>query len=52
MIGAINKDPDLRERMIEDRFEATAITPEMVPAFMKERGPQYPNSGRKPGLIE
>jgi putative tricarboxylic transport membrane protein len=52
MMDAINKDPELRKRMTDDGFEVTDITLEMVPAFMKERTPQYLNSARTLGLIK
>ena len=52
MMDAINKDPELRKRMTDDGFEVTDITLEMVPAFMKERTPQYLNSAKTLGLIK
>jgi tripartite-type tricarboxylate transporter receptor subunit TctC len=52
MMDAINKDPELRKRMTDDGFEVTDITLEMVPAFMKERAPQYLNSAKALGLIK
>jgi tripartite-type tricarboxylate transporter receptor subunit TctC len=52
MMDAINKDPELRKRLTDDGFEITDITYEMVPAFMKERTPQYLNSAKTLGLIK
>src|SRR5262252_8585119 len=52
MMDAINKDPELRKRMIDDGFEVTDITLEMVPAFMKEREPQYLQSAKTLGLLK
>jgi tripartite-type tricarboxylate transporter receptor subunit TctC len=52
MMDAINKDPELRKRMTDDGFEVTDITLDMVPAFMKERTPQYLDSARTLGLIK
>jgi tripartite-type tricarboxylate transporter receptor subunit TctC len=52
MMDAINKDPELRKRLTDDGFEVTDITYEMVPAFMKERTPQYLDSARTLGLIK
>jgi len=52
MMDAINKDPALRKRLTDDGFEITDITYEMVPAFMKERTPQYLNSAKTLGLIK
>jgi len=52
MMDAINKDPELRKRLTDDGFEITDITYEMVPAFMRERTPQYLNSAKTLGLIK
>jgi tripartite-type tricarboxylate transporter receptor subunit TctC len=52
MMDAINKDPELRKRMTDDGFEVTDITLEMVPAFMKDRTPQYLESAKTLGLIK
>ena len=52
MMDAINKDPALRKRMTDDGFEVTDITLEMVPAFMKEREPQYLQSAKTLGLVK
>jgi len=52
MMDTINKDPELRKRMTDDGFEVTDITLEMVPAFMKERTPQYLNSAKTLGLAK
>ena len=52
MMDAINKDPALRKRMTDDGFEVTDITLEMVPAFMKEREPQYLESAKTLGLVK
>jgi tripartite-type tricarboxylate transporter receptor subunit TctC len=52
MMDAINKDPELRKRLTDDGFEITDITYEMVPAFMKERTPQYLNSAKTLGLVK
>ncbi len=52
MMDAINKDPALRKRMTDDGFEVTDIALEMVPAFMKEREPQYLESAKTLGLVK
>ena len=52
MMDTINKDLELRKRMTDDGFEVTDITLEMVPAFMKERTPQYLNSAKTLGLAK
>jgi tripartite-type tricarboxylate transporter receptor subunit TctC len=52
MMDAINKDPELRQRMFEGGFEVTDITLEMMPAFMKERTQEYLNSAKTLGLVK
>jgi tripartite-type tricarboxylate transporter receptor subunit TctC len=52
MMDAINKDPELRKRMVDGGFEVTDITLEMVPAFLKERSAEYLNSARGLGLVK
>ncbi len=52
MMDAINKDPDLRQRMFEGGFEVTDITLELMPAFMKERTQEYLNSAKTLGLVK
>jgi len=52
MMDAINKDPELRKKMTDDGFEVTDITLEMIPAFMKEREPQYLQSAKTLGLLK
>jgi len=50
MMDAINKDPDLRRRMVEGGFEVTDIPLEAVPAFVAERSREYLNSAKALGL--
>src|SRR5215468_4944728 len=52
MMDAINKDPGLQKKMTDDGFEVTDITLEMIPAFMKEREPQYLQSAKTLGLLK
>ena len=42
MMDAINKDPELRKRMVEGGFEVTDISLEQIPAFVKERSRGLP----------
>jgi tripartite-type tricarboxylate transporter receptor subunit TctC len=50
MMDAINKDPDLRRRMVEGGFEVTDIPLEAIPAFVAERSREYLNSAKALGL--
>ena len=52
MMDALNKDPEMRKRMSEQGFEVTDITVEMMPAFMKERTPEYMKSAKILGLAK
>ena len=52
MMESINKDPEHRKKMFEGGFEVVDITLEMMPAFMKERTPEYLNSARALGLVK
>jgi tripartite-type tricarboxylate transporter receptor subunit TctC len=52
MMDAINKDPDLRKRMVEGGFEVTDITYEQMPAFMKERTQDYMGTAKLMGLVK
>ena len=52
MMDAINKDPEMRKKMTEQGFEVTDITVEMMPAFMKERTPEYMKSAKMLGLAK
>ena len=50
MMDAINKDPDLRRRMVEGGFEVTDIPLDAIPAFVAERSREYLNSAKALGL--
>jgi len=52
MMDAINKDPELRKRMVEGGFEVTDITYEQMPAFMKERTQDYMGTAKLMGLVK
>jgi len=52
MMDSINKDPELRRRMVEGGFEVVDVTLEMMPAFMKERSQEYLNSAKALGLVK
>ena len=50
MMDAINKDPDLRKRMIEGGFEVTDIALEQMPVFMRERTQKYLETAKSIGM--
>ena len=52
MMDAINKDPDLRKRMVEGGFEVTDIGYDQMPAFMKERTQDYMGTAKLMGLVK
>ena len=52
MMDALNKDPELRKRMVDGGFEVTDIGYEQMPAFMKERVQDYMGTAKLMGLGE
>ena len=52
MMDAINKDPELRKRMVEGGFEVTDIPLEQIPTFMAERSREYLNAAKALGLVK
>ncbi len=52
MMGAINRDPELRKRMTEGGFEVTDIGLEQMPAFIKERSAEYLNAAKGLGMVK
>ena len=52
MMDAVNKDPDLRKRMVEGGFEVTDIGYEQMPAFLKERTQEYMGTAKLMGLVK
>ena len=52
VMDAINKDPELRKKMVDGGFEVTDIPLEQVPAFMKARTAETMNSAKALGLVK
>ena len=52
MMDAINKDPELRRRMVEGGFEVTDIAIDQIPAFVKERSVEYLNAAKGLGMVK
>jgi tripartite-type tricarboxylate transporter receptor subunit TctC len=52
MMDAINKDPELRRKMVEGGFEVTDIPLDAIPAFVAERSREYLNSAKALGLAK
>jgi tripartite-type tricarboxylate transporter receptor subunit TctC len=52
MMDALNKDPELRKKMIEGGFEVVDIGYDRIPAFMKERTQDYMGTAKLMGLIK
>jgi tripartite-type tricarboxylate transporter receptor subunit TctC len=52
MMDALNRDPELRKKMIEGGFEVIDVPVDKVPAFMQERSKEYLNTARAIGMIK
>lgn len=52
MMEALNKDPEMRQRMIDGGFEPIDIPYDKVPAFMAERTKAYVETARQMGLVK
>jgi tripartite-type tricarboxylate transporter receptor subunit TctC len=52
MMDAINKDPELRKRMVDGGFEVTDIGYEQMPTFLKERVQEYMGTAKAMGLVK
>lgn len=52
MMDALNKDPELRKKMVDGGFEVIDITYEKMPAFMKERTQDYMGTAKLMGLVK
>ena len=52
MMDAINKDPDLRKKMVDGGFEVIDVSYDRIPAFMKTRTAEYMNSAKLLGLVK
>ena len=51
-MDVIGKDPETRKKMVEQGFEVTDISLDQIPAFMKERTPEYMKSAKTLGLVK
>ena len=52
MMDRLNKDPELRRRMIEGGFEVVDIGYDRMPAFLKERTQDYMGTAKAMGLVK
>ena len=52
MMDALNKDPELRKKMIDGGFEVIDVPVDKVPAFMQERSKEYLDTARAIGMIK
>ena len=52
MMETLNKDPDMRKRMVDGGFEVVDVPYDRIPAFMKERTAEYMNSAKLMGLAK
>jgi tripartite-type tricarboxylate transporter receptor subunit TctC len=52
MMDTLNKDPELRRKMVDGGFEVIDITYEKMPAFMKERTADYMGTAKAMGLVK
>ncbi len=52
MMDTLNKDPELRKKMIEGGFEVIDVPVDKVPAFVQERSKEYLESARAIGMIK
>ena len=52
MMDAVNRDPELRKRMIDGGFEVTDIGLDQIPTFIKERSVEYLNAARGLGMTK
>jgi tripartite-type tricarboxylate transporter receptor subunit TctC len=52
MMDALNKDPELRKKMIDGGFEVIDVPVDKVPAFVQERSKEYLESARAIGMIK
>jgi hypothetical protein len=51
-MDALNKDPELRKKMVDGGFEVIDITYDKIPAFMKERTQDYMGTAKLMGLVK
>lgn len=52
MMELLNKDPEMRQKMIDGGFEPVDITYELVPAFMADRTKAYMATAKQMGLAK
>jgi tripartite-type tricarboxylate transporter receptor subunit TctC len=52
MMDTLNRDPDLRKKMIDGGFEVIDVPVDKVPAFMQERSKEYLETARAIGMIK
>jgi tripartite-type tricarboxylate transporter receptor subunit TctC len=52
MMDTINRDPELRRKMIEGGFEVIDVTYDKMPAFLKERTQDYLNAAKSIGMVK
>ncbi|CAG0954694.1 hypothetical protein BURK1_00391 [Burkholderiales bacterium] len=52
MMEALNKDPDMRRKMVDGGFEVIDVPYDRIPAFMAERRADYMNTARALGMIK
>ncbi len=52
MLDALNKDPEMRQKMIDSGFEMVDIPYEKIPAFLAERSKEYLATAKRMGLAK
>jgi tripartite-type tricarboxylate transporter receptor subunit TctC len=52
MMDALNKDPELRKKMVDGGFEVIDIGYDRMPAFLKERTQEYMGTAKLMGLLK
>jgi len=52
MLGALNKDPELRQKMTDAGFEIIDIPYDKVPAFVAGRTKDYTATAKRMGLVK
>ena len=52
MMDILNKDPELRKKMIDGGFEVIDVPYDKVPAFMKARIADYMGTAKMMGLVK
>ena len=52
MMELLNRDPEMRQKMVDGGFEAIDITYDQIPAFMAERQKAYTTTAKQMGLLK